>query len=52
MKVLLIFSMVTIILLEVPRLVREKFWRELGTFAVIMIMAYTLAFLEVFGVNY
>lgn len=52
MVLLLIISMIIIILLEVPRLVREKLWRELGAFAVILAIAYTLAFLRVLGVKF
>jgi len=52
MKLLLILSMIIIILLEVPRLVREKLWRELGAFSVILVIAYTLAFMRVLGVNF
>lgn len=51
MKLLLISSMVIIILLEGPRLVREKLWRELGVFMAILLVAYTLAFLKILGVK-
>lgn len=47
MKILLLLSMMIIVLLEVPRLVREKLWRELGAFSVILAVAYTLAFWKV-----
>lgn len=51
MKILLVLSMVCIILLEVPRLIREKLWRELGAFSVILVVAYTLAFMQLMGVK-
>lgn len=51
MKILLVFSMVIIILLEVPSLVREKLWRELVAFSVILFIAYVMAFLKVMGVK-
>ncbi|MFZ5652330.1 MAG: hypothetical protein ACOY4I_15970 [Bacillota bacterium] len=47
---LLMLSLVIIVLIDVPRLVRQKLWRELLAFTVIMAMGYTLAFLRVFGV--
>lgn len=47
MKILLLLSMMIIVLLEVPRLVREKLWRELGAFSVILVTAYTLAFWKI-----
>lgn len=50
MKILLEVSMLMIILLEAPRLVRGRLWRELAVFMVILIVAYTLAFLYVFDV--
>ena len=52
MKLLLILSMVIIILLEVPRLVREKLWRELGAFSLILVIAYALALMRVMGINF
>lgn len=50
MKILLVLSMVCIVLLEVPRLVREKLWRELAAFSVILVVGYVLAFMKVMGV--
>lgn len=47
---LLTLSLVIIVLIDVPRLVHQKLWRELLAFSVILAMGYTLAFLRVFGV--
>lgn len=47
---LLLLSLVIIVLIDAPRLVRQKLWRELTAFSVILAMGYALAFLRVFGV--
>ncbi|SFR09786.1 hypothetical protein [Desulfoscipio geothermicus] len=51
MKILLVLSLLIIIMLETPRLVREKMWRELAAFSVILVVAYALAFLKVLGIK-
>jgi len=47
---LLTLSLVAIVLIDAPRLVRQGLRRELWAFSVIMTIGYTLAFLLVFGV--
>jgi len=47
---LLTLSLVTIILIDAPRLVRQGLWRELWAFSVILAIGYTLAYLRVLGV--
>lgn len=47
---LLTFSLVAVVFIDVPRLVRQKLWRELLAFSVILALGYALAFLRVFGV--
>ncbi|MFZ5643676.1 MAG: hypothetical protein ACOY46_08815 [Bacillota bacterium] len=49
---LLILSLVVIILIDAPRLVRGRLWREFGAFLIILAMGYTLALLRVFKVIY
>jgi len=46
---LLTLSLVAIVLIDAPRLVRQGLRRELWAFSVIMAIGYTLAFLRVFG---
>lgn len=47
---LLTLSFVAIVLVDAPRLVRQRLWRELLAFSVILAIGYTLAFLRVLGV--
>lgn len=47
---LLTLSLIAIILIDAPRLVRQGLRRELWAFSVILAIGYTLAFLRVFGV--
>ncbi|MCL5290161.1 MAG: hypothetical protein ACOY35_08055 [Bacillota bacterium] len=47
---LLILSLIAIVLIDAPRLVRQGRRRELWAFSVILAIGYTLAFLQVFGV--
>ncbi|MFZ5645103.1 MAG: hypothetical protein ACOY46_16105 [Bacillota bacterium] len=47
---LLTLSLVVIVLFDAPRLVRQRLWRELLVYSVILAIGYTLAFLRVFGV--
>lgn len=47
---LLTLSLVAIVFIDAPRLLRQGLWRELLTFSVILAIGYTLAFLRVFGV--
>lgn len=49
---LLTLSLVAIVLIDAPRLVRRGLWRELLAFSVILAIGYTLAFLRVFGVKF
>ncbi len=49
---LLTLSLVVIILIDVPRLVRLGLWREFWAYLIILVMGYTLAFLRVFKVIY
>lgn len=46
--VLLTLSLVAIVLMDGPRLVRQGLWRELWAFSVILAIGYTLAYLRVF----
>lgn len=46
MILLVMFSMLAIVLLEVPRLIKNKLWRELGAFFFILTLAYALALAE------
>ncbi|MCG9968637.1 hypothetical protein L9W92_11310 [Pelotomaculum terephthalicicum JT] len=49
---LLILSLVAIVLFDAPRLVRQKLWRELCAFAIILVIGYTLAFLRVLEIAF
>ncbi len=48
---LLIGVFIGVILFEVPTLIRQKHWRELTVFSVLLSMAFLIALLEIIGVN-
>lgn len=49
--VMLILAFICILSVNVPGLVKKKYWRELVVFSVFFILAFTLAFLQVKGVK-
>lgn len=44
---LLTLAVIAIALIDAPRLVREKLWRELGVFALVLAAGYILALLRI-----
>ncbi|MCF8010259.1 MAG: hypothetical protein K9L17_04170 [Clostridiales bacterium] len=50
MLVLLILSAIFIVILDVPRLVCQKLWRELGSFMAILVAAYILVYLQLIDI--
>lgn len=51
MILLLFIIFIGVILFEVPGLVRKKYWRELTFFSLFLLVAFTLALLQVIGVK-
>lgn len=47
---LLAVSLVIIVIIDVPRLIRQGLWRELWAYLAVLATGYTIAFLAVFGV--
>lgn len=51
MAVSLIFVFITIALLEMPKLIKEKLWREFIVFLGFFFLAFTISFLMAVGVK-
>ncbi|TGE34602.1 hypothetical protein [Desulfosporosinus sp. Sb-LF] len=51
MILLLVSVFIGIILFEVPNLIRNKYWRELIVFSILLSIAFTMAMLETMGVK-
>jgi len=48
---LLMSVFIIIVLFEAPNLVRNKHWRELVVFSILLLLAFTLALLQTYGVR-
>lgn len=48
---LLIMVFIAIVLLEVPGLIRKKYWRELTVFSLLLLLAFILSLLQTMGVK-
>ncbi|MDT3698026.1 MAG: hypothetical protein RO469_01250 [Thermincola sp.] len=52
----MIFLLITVFtgiaLFEVPRLIRKKYWRELGVFAFFLLAAFMLTMLQTLGIRF
>lgn len=50
--VYVIFAFAVLILYEVPRLVKKKYWRELIAFSVLMAIAFAVSVLQVQDIDF
>lgn len=48
---LLVCAFIGVILFEVPSLIRQKYWRELIVFSLLLAMAFAMSLLETIGVK-
>lgn len=51
MVFLLIISFMFLIMCEVPGLIKNKYWKELIAFSVLMSIAFTISLLYTLGIN-
>ena len=51
MIILLIIGFAGIALLDAPKLIRNKNWKEFIVFSIFFVFAFTIAFLQTLGVN-
>ena len=51
MIIIMVLAFAVIVFLEVPGLLKKKAWRDLAAFSFFLILGFTLALLQIMGVN-